>query len=92
MVTKEKQRVRITDESVANIGVASKAYIEDDKGGYKVKVENQYGSEYLRDGNGVAIYRTKSAARKVVERHNDKVEFHEKEILPSASMRPPENK
>lgn len=92
MATKEMARVRITDESVANIEVASKARIEPEKGGYKVKVENEYGGEYLKDGNGLAIYRTKSAAKKVVERHNEKVVFHEEKVLPSPSKRPQEGK
>ena len=89
MATTTPIRVRITDESVANIGVAKKATIEHVKGGYKVKVSNDYGSEYLKDGSGHVIYKTKGAGKKVIERHNPNVEFEDKEILPSASMRPP---
>ena len=81
-------RVRLTDESITNIGVATKASIENVKSGYKFKVSNIYGSEYLKDGSGHAIYKTKGAGKKAVKRHNPEIEFEDK-VLPSPSMRPP---
>ena len=83
-------RLRITDESVANIKVATMAKIAPVKGGYVVTMENDYGSETLKNANGDAIYKTKSAGKKVVHRHNLKVKFVETETPASPSMRPPE--
>ncbi|WP_170828617.1 hypothetical protein [Sphingobium yanoikuyae] len=53
-------------------------------------VKNEYGEETLKDGRGEAVYKNKSAAKKVVHRHNEAVEFEAPEALPSPSMRPPE--
>lgn len=84
------ERIRLTDESIANIKVAKSADILPSKGGYKVIVKNEYGEETLKDGRGEAVYKNKSAAKKVVHRHNEAVEFEVPEALPSPSMRPPE--
>lgn len=85
-------RVRITDESIANIKVATTATIDKANGGYTVRVENQYGGENLKNGDGDAVYKTRAAAVKVIERHNSDVKIQDKVVLPSASMRPPEDK
>ena len=84
------KKTRITDESIANIKVASGAEITKASGGYIVTVSNEYGSATLKDGSGNAVYRTKTAAKRVVHRHNENVEFKEKEQLPSPAMRAPE--
>ena len=86
-----KDRVRITDESVANIKAATTADIVPCKGGYMVRMKNKYGAEMLKNGRGEAVYKTKSAAKRVVHRHNAEVEFETPEVLPSPSMRPPES-
>lgn len=93
MTVKEKStaaRVRLTDVSIADIGVANVAKIHKVTGGYKVEVSNNYGSVYLKDGKGEAVYKYKDSARRVVEKHNDNVKFIDDPVLPSPSMRPPE--
>ncbi|MBB5374533.1 hypothetical protein [Acidocella aromatica] len=85
----DSTRVRITDVSVANIEVATDAKIIPVKGGFNVQVSNQYGAEILKNGGGNAVYKTKGAAKRTVERHNNNIKWHEDKVLPSPSMMPP---
>lgn len=89
MQAPKKERIRITEESVSNIKVATTAVIEKVTGGFKVVVSNDYGSEYLKDGAGEALYRSKASAKQVVHRHNEQVKIVDKGVLPSKSMRAP---
>ena len=88
-MAENEKRVRLSEESIANIGVANTAVAVKGDDGYTVKVANQWGSETLKNGDGEAVYRTLSAAEKAVKRHNPNVEFSKQEVLPSPSMRPP---
>jgi hypothetical protein len=80
-------RIRLTGESIANLLVAEKITTERVKGGWKGKVSNQHGSEYLRNRGGIAIYKTRDALTRAAKRHNEVITV-DNGILPSPSMRP----
>jgi hypothetical protein len=80
-------RVRLTEKSIENIKVAETARTQKVSGGYSVTVANEGGSAKLRNGSGVAIYPTSSAAKKAVRRHNSQIKFEKIKVLPSLSMR-----
>lgn len=82
-------KIRLSDQSIANIKVATKAEITKKGTGYQVTVKNQYGSEPLKDGSGIAHYPTKKAAQAAVTRHNQSVKIEVEKVKPSPSMLPP---
>ncbi len=85
----DKQRVRLTEESISGIKVATTATTEKSSDGIRVIIMNEYGSHTLQNGTGDALYDTVSAAKKAVERHNALVQFVKNEVPPPQSMRPP---
>lgn len=88
MATKKNQRVRLTDVSIADIGVAERLILEPSpSGGWMAKAKNQYGEEYLRDGTGVAVYDTKASITKTAKRHNPKIVV-DTHVSPSPSLLP----
>lgn len=85
----QKNRVRLTEQSIAGIKVAKEIVVHDVESGdgYRVTAKNEHGQASLRSGGGEAVYSTIAAARRAVQRHNPNAQIV-KEISPPMSLQP----
>ena len=65
-------RIRMTDQSLVNVKAATTAQLLPVEGDYKVKLKGESGkSVYVRTGDNLsAVYPSKAAAKKALQRHN----------------------